>query len=204
MTKEAVQKLSNIIRDKDLEIEALKARNESIVALVTKDTEKDELKEQMAALLQERQEIIQAMTQKHQESLQYHAEVQKLTEANEALAKEKALMLEKANLVPVTAEKPRDREKAPRRRFFSVGSGADIASLDDDGDDNQNDDIGQKLAEKDKRLAEKSSELDEAMKKLRETEEMGIRFQEEIRQWKRKAESQVVHTDWNYCGVSNL
>ena len=34
MTKEAVNKLAGLIRDKDLEIEALKGRNEGLVALV--------------------------------------------------------------------------------------------------------------------------------------------------------------------------
>ena len=105
MTKEAVNKLSQLIRDKDLEITALKSRNESLVALVkrqegdaqpqTSGEHQDHhqnsssedgqqhlqhLKAQVASLGNEKQQLYEALTQKHQESLAYYKEIERLNQ----------------------------------------------------------------------------------------------------------------------------
>ncbi len=96
MTKETVKRLSKLIRDKDLEITALQDRNESLVTLVksqqnpsqgkkqeesSNDKESGEagqLKMQLSTLGKEKQQLYEALTQKHQESLAYYSEIERL------------------------------------------------------------------------------------------------------------------------------
>ncbi|XP_023224958.1 thyroid receptor-interacting protein 11-like [Centruroides sculpturatus] len=88
MTKEAVQNLCRLVRDKDLEIEALNQKNGTLLAVIQQSSDSDHTKEllkqcetlakQLGAYKADREQIINALNQKHQESLKYHAEVQKL------------------------------------------------------------------------------------------------------------------------------
>ena len=107
MTRETVNKLSQLIRDKDLEIQSLVARNESLVSLVHNkssgnDNNKDHpdnvllpettatdsnklaeeaqitLKDTINQLTKEKQDIYEALSLKHQESLNYYAEIERL------------------------------------------------------------------------------------------------------------------------------
>lgn len=77
MRSETVTKLSNIIRDKDIEIEALKSKNESLLLLAS-DSEQKAENNQIATLEKEKQDLYEALAQKHQESLTYYNEIQRL------------------------------------------------------------------------------------------------------------------------------
>ena len=98
MTKEAVKKLSQIIRDKDLEIESLTQKNETLLQVLqetggassdvasaqlgTLIQDKDNLMKQVALFQKDREQIITALNQKHQEVALYYTELQKLTAVN--------------------------------------------------------------------------------------------------------------------------
>ncbi len=93
MTKEAVKKLSQMIRDKDLEIESLSQKNDTLLQVLqqggtpgdagahlsTLMQEKENLLKQVALFQKDREQLITALNQKHQEVLLYHQELQKLT-----------------------------------------------------------------------------------------------------------------------------
>ena len=95
MTKEAVKKLSQIIRDKDLEIESLTQKNQTLLQVLqetggsTNDAagaqlgtlmqDKENLMKQVALFQKDREQIITALNQKHQELAVYYTELQKLT-----------------------------------------------------------------------------------------------------------------------------
>ena len=89
MGKEAVKKLSQIIRDKDVEIEALRQRNGTLLQVLQDGDpsgnqiavmvqEKENLSHQVVLFQSEREQIIAALSAKHQESLAYHGEIQRL------------------------------------------------------------------------------------------------------------------------------
>lgn len=89
MQKEALQRLSNIIRDKDVEIDALKQKNETLLAIFQDSSqngpqinsliqEKENFKKELALLQGERDQIGSYLNQKHQESVAYHSEIQRL------------------------------------------------------------------------------------------------------------------------------
>eukprot|EP00095_Tigriopus_kingsejongensis_P008681 maker-scaffold72_size415059-snap-gene-3.21 protein:Tk08681 transcript:maker-scaffold72_size415059-snap-gene-3.21-mRNA-1 annotation:"thyroid receptor-interacting protein 11" len=90
MTKETVNKLSELIRDKDMEIQALQERNKGLVELVQKhedppkavqaDGDNIKITEEINGLKQENQDLLAALGQKHQESLNYYAEIERLTQ----------------------------------------------------------------------------------------------------------------------------
>ena len=92
MTRETVKNLSRIIRDKDLEIESLNLKNTTLLQVLqdsagdsqvtqlsTVMQEKDNLLKQVAVFTQDREQIIAALNHKHQESVSFHGEVQRLT-----------------------------------------------------------------------------------------------------------------------------
>nr|XP_054774598.1 thyroid receptor-interacting protein 11-like [Lytechinus pictus] len=90
MQKEALQKLSRIIQDKDLEIEALKQKNTSLLEVLQTEapsnssqisgvlSESEKLQKENAVLKEERDQLVVSIHQKHQESLAYYEEVQRL------------------------------------------------------------------------------------------------------------------------------
>ncbi|XP_071963776.1 uncharacterized protein [Antedon mediterranea] len=90
MRKEALQNLSRLVQDKDLEIEALKLKNESLLqVLQTQNPEKtsdvsnlvmenSNLQKSNTVLIEERDQLVVSIHQKHQESLAYYEEVQRL------------------------------------------------------------------------------------------------------------------------------
>ena len=110
MQKEVVQNLSRIIRDKDLEIESLSQKNETLLSVLQESSsegtqinslmqDKENLSKQMLALQSEREQMIAYLNQKHQESVAYHTEVQRLTalissdnETNEKIRQEYDLL----------------------------------------------------------------------------------------------------------------
>ena len=110
MQKEAMQNLARIIRDKDMEIEALTQKNQTLLEVLqdssndgghvaTIVTERDNLRQQVQLYQTDRNQIVAALTAKHEESVAYHAEVQRLSavKASEEQARE-ALQQEYNNL----------------------------------------------------------------------------------------------------------
>ena len=89
MAKEALNKLSQLVRDRDLEIEALKMRNNDLVGLVQETSDGDNaLKSQVEQLQKEKAEMYNALTQKHQESINYYAEIERLNKVLQDMPKE--------------------------------------------------------------------------------------------------------------------
>ena len=111
MTKEAVKKLSALVRDKDMEIEALTQKNTSLLQVLQEGSqhgavlanliqERDNLHKQVRLFQSDREQLIQALNAKHSESLMYHSEIQRLTAviSTETEKKDK-LQQEYSNLV---------------------------------------------------------------------------------------------------------
>ncbi|XP_076236768.1 uncharacterized protein LOC143180717 isoform X2 [Calliopsis andreniformis] len=89
MAKQTIEGLSHLIREKDEEISTLKATLES-----TKSN--TELSNDFATMKKERDELVNLVTIKHNESLQYHGEIQRLTHLlNEQVTQIQKLMAEK-------------------------------------------------------------------------------------------------------------
>ena len=90
MQKQALQKLSRLIQDKDLEIEALKQKNNSLLQVLQSTapnnssdiskvlTDNEEMQKENKMLKEERDQLIVSIHQKHHESLTYYEEVQRL------------------------------------------------------------------------------------------------------------------------------
>ena len=117
MQKEVVQNLSRIIRDKDLEIESLKQKSDTLLSVLQDSSQdgnqinslmvdKDNLTKQLAALQTEREQMIAYLNQKHQESLAYHNEVQRLTAViNTESARNAQIAMDYEKLVPQFEDK---------------------------------------------------------------------------------------------------
>lgn len=96
MAKETIETLSQIIRQKDEEIQSLKSAT-------SLDIEKSIVEHESAltTLKSERDELVKLVQVKHTESLQYHAEIQRMTQ----LFNEQALNLQKASVERESFEK---------------------------------------------------------------------------------------------------
>jgi chromosome segregation ATPase len=90
MTRDAVKNLSRMIRDKDLEIESLNQKNQTLLQVLQESSsagsqvagltaERDNLTKQLAIWQADREQIIAALNQKHQESVSFHTELQRVT-----------------------------------------------------------------------------------------------------------------------------
>ena len=89
MHKEAMQNLSRLVRDKDMEVEALKQKNETLLQVLQDSSpggsevstlmqDKDNLMKQLTSQQNEREQMMTYLNQKHQESITYHNEIQRL------------------------------------------------------------------------------------------------------------------------------
>ncbi|XP_069698547.1 thyroid receptor-interacting protein 11 isoform X2 [Periplaneta americana] len=126
MAKETIANLSKIIKDKDMEIEALKLKSDTLVTLLQeKDklaADKDTLLEQLNRLNSERMELIRTVQIKHQESVQYHNEIQRLTDVlTQEMENSKALTHQHEELVHQYEEKQKqtlimDKELAAAKK----------------------------------------------------------------------------------------
>ncbi|KAK6181040.1 hypothetical protein SNE40_008983 [Patella caerulea] len=119
MQKAALQQLSRLIRDKDVEIEALKQKNETLLAVLQDSStdnsnnqlstlllEKETLSKQCAGLQSQNEQMIVYLNQKHQESVTYHNEVQRLSVIiSEESQKYETIKEEYARIVPQFEEK---------------------------------------------------------------------------------------------------
>ena len=216
MAKEAMGKLSQLVRERDLEVEALKMRNDDLVSLVQKadrqtDNHAESLKSEVEGLKREKGEMYAALTQKHQESLAYYAEIERLNKVLEESTRAKPptvnekVVNDNSNEIIVLKARIKDLEerlKAPnspaRRRFYSEcvddyksnggaavedGNAAELRS--------KTGECEQLLEEKQTLLREREEETLELHKRLQEAEEEAVRGGEETRMLKRKMESLV-------------
>ncbi|XP_071079460.1 thyroid receptor-interacting protein 11-like isoform X4 [Haliotis cracherodii] len=119
MQREALQNLSRLVRDREMEIEALKQKNDTLLAVLqdssqeTQGTQinsllqdKDNLSKQMMTFQAEREQMITYLNQKHQESVTYHNEIQRLTALVSTQTEQfEALNRNYTNLVPQFEDK---------------------------------------------------------------------------------------------------
>nr|CAD7429739.1 unnamed protein product [Timema monikensis] len=76
MARETITNLSTLIKEKDLELDALSQKCDTLLDL-QRSCERE--REQLARLQAEKDELVRTVHVKHQESVQYHAEIQRLT-----------------------------------------------------------------------------------------------------------------------------
>lgn len=99
MAKETIESLSNLIREKDNEIETLKINNQANVAKSN----------DLLAIQNERDELLKLVQIKHNESLQYHGEIQRLTKLlNEQATQLHNLLAEQTKLNTILKNKDSD------------------------------------------------------------------------------------------------
>ncbi|XP_053975196.1 thyroid receptor-interacting protein 11-like isoform X1 [Hylaeus volcanicus] len=99
MAKQTIESLSHLIKEKDEEINGLKAT----IDLVKNSTETSD---SFATIKNERDELVKLVTAKHNESLQYHSEIQRLTHLlNEQASQIQALASERDVSLSQLAEK---------------------------------------------------------------------------------------------------
>ncbi|XP_059162173.1 thyroid receptor-interacting protein 11-like [Physella acuta] len=92
MRREALANMARLIRDRETEIEALKQKNDTLLAVLQSSGEsqaaihlapllkdKEILSQQIANMSSEREQLIACVTQKHSECLAYHAESQRFS-----------------------------------------------------------------------------------------------------------------------------
>ncbi|XP_023727359.1 thyroid receptor-interacting protein 11 isoform X4 [Cryptotermes secundus] len=113
MAKETIANLSTIIKDKDAEIDALNKKLESFQHLHDIHSVNEEfikfreaVSEQLTRLNKERTELITTVQVKHQESVQYHNEIQRLTGVlDQEMKKLEEMKCQHANLTQQYEEK---------------------------------------------------------------------------------------------------
>lgn len=113
IAKETIENLSKIIMDKDMEIEALSRNSETLLHLHDAQSKNEEfikfreaVSEQFGRLNSERAELIRTVQVKHQESVQYHNEIQRLTGVlDQEMKKLEEMKCQHANLTQQYEEK---------------------------------------------------------------------------------------------------
>lgn len=104
MSREAIKQLSQVIRDKDVEMEALRQKSDTLIAVLQEQSadgaadqistlmrERDNLAKQISVFVDDRNQIVAALNNKHEECVAYHAEAGRLAELlmNNGTEKEK-------------------------------------------------------------------------------------------------------------------
>ncbi|CAL1534031.1 unnamed protein product [Lymnaea stagnalis] len=121
MRREALANLARLVRDRETEIDALKQKNETLLAVLQSSGEsqaathlapllkdREHLSQQVAALTSERAEFIACVTNKHSECLAYHAESQRLAaQLSETQAAYEKVSADYASLIPNFDDKTR-------------------------------------------------------------------------------------------------
>ncbi|KAK2190446.1 hypothetical protein NP493_81g01000 [Ridgeia piscesae] len=93
MSREAIKQLSQVIRDKDVEIEALRQKSDTLIAVLQEQSadgaadqistlmrERDNLTKQISVYVDDRNQIVAALNNKHEECVAYHTEAGRLAE----------------------------------------------------------------------------------------------------------------------------
>ena len=93
MSRQAIKQLSQVIRDKDVEMEALRQKSDTLIAVLqvqspdgaadqisTLMRERDNLAKQVGVYADDRNQIVAALNNKHQECVAYHGEATRLAQ----------------------------------------------------------------------------------------------------------------------------
>ena len=93
MSRQAIKQLSQVIRDKDVEMEALRQKSDTLIAVLqvqspdgaadqisTLMRERDNLAKQVGVYVDDRNQIVAALNNKHQECVAYHGEATRLAQ----------------------------------------------------------------------------------------------------------------------------
>lgn len=140
MKKEAIKKLSQLVQDRDIEIEALKEKNSTLLQVLQSSSpdaatrelsslieERDNLQRQVAAYQNDREQIISTLQVKHQESVSYYAEIERLSSFVSELTEQKErLERNLSNLTSQYEDKQKSLVKALndfsnyKQKFFEV------------------------------------------------------------------------------------
>ncbi len=181
MTKETVNKLSQLIRDKDIEISALQSKNDSLVSMVEKSSAAD-LRDRTEKLEKEKVELFEALKQKHQENVNYYEEIKRLS----GLVAGKKAVVDNSNEIIALKAKIKELERRlsarevvaalsagtslggegsasssaigsgrRRRRFYSesyFNEGEPTASVDDEDQGEETVDVQKRLLELNRKL----------------------------------------------------
>ncbi|KAL2738879.1 thyroid receptor-interacting protein 11-like isoform X2 [Vespula squamosa] len=126
MAKETIESLSNLIKEKDNEIESLKMMNDQANAANSND---------LLTIRNERDELVKLVHVKHNESIQYHGEIQRLTQLlNEQVAQVRHLLTEQNQIT--TSLKDKDTELTETRNELKILQQRleNIKDVDNNGD----------------------------------------------------------------------
>jgi chromosome segregation ATPase len=225
MAREAMNKLTQMVRDSEMEVEALKMRNDDLVSLVQKtdqsqqqkgeDNEVVTFRAEVDKLNKEKEEIYAALTQKHQESLNYYAEIERLNtvmqDQQSVVPIQNAGVTEKvvndnSNEIIVLKTKIKDLERRlniqdkvssssspSRRRAYSESLGD---SCREEGNDKKATSSGNE-AEFERQVAECEAKMEEKDSLIREAEaellDVHKRLQEKAEEMTRSCEEARAH-----------
>jgi chromosome segregation ATPase len=175
MSKEAIHQLSKMVKDKDLEIEGLKSRNESLVTLVQNISSNEVIE----ALTKEKEDLLEKM---NQESVTGKSVIDNSNEI--IILKSKISDLEKKLSFAEVKVEMQDASltlvnKDSRRRYHSE-------SLDQE--------YSQELRIQIELL---NKEKEEMLKQIQNKDELFAQTQEELRTFKRKSETIELHFNDN-------
>ena len=213
MSREAIKQLSQVIRDKDVEIEALRQKSDTLIAVLQEQSadgaadqistlmrDRDNLTKQISVYVDDRNQIVAALNNKHEECVAYHTEAGRLAEllASNSTEKDKLqheyekLMWEFENkkqaLLKAQNELVGLRQKCSEsnRMYLDLKQSGVRLDLTDDGDD---DTSGQNaghesqklmvvienqhaaICEKDEIITEKTAALQEKEQRLLECDQ---------------------------------
>ncbi|GLH12312.1 Thyroid receptor-interacting protein 11, partial [Gryllus bimaculatus] len=117
MTKETVMKLSEMIKEKDQELTEMKTQLSSLSAAAQRNDgyhqQLAQARDLTAQLVQERDQLLQTVHVKHQESLQYHAEIQRLSALlSQEMGKSQQLAAQCASLAQQQGEEKASQQEA--------------------------------------------------------------------------------------------
>ncbi|XP_014610755.1 PREDICTED: thyroid receptor-interacting protein 11-like isoform X2 [Polistes canadensis] len=125
MAKETIESLSNLIKEKDNEIESLKMNNEAN-AVDSND---------FLTLKNERDELVRLVQIKHNESIQYHGEIQRLTQLlNEQVSQARNLSIEQNKMANLLNDKDKELAEARNELKIQLERLENIQNVDDKGE----------------------------------------------------------------------
>ncbi|KAI4495969.1 hypothetical protein M0802_008184 [Mischocyttarus mexicanus] len=121
MAKETIESLSNLIKEKDNEIDSLKMN-----AVDSND---------FLTLKNERDELVKLVQIKHNESLQYHGEIQRLTQLlNEQVSQNRNLSIEQNQMANLLKDTEAELREAKKELKIQLERLENIQNVDDKGE----------------------------------------------------------------------
>ena len=202
MQKQALQNLSRLVRDKDLEIEALKQKNETLLVVLQDSSsngteistlmqDKENLVKQLKVFQDERDQMVTFVNQKHEESLKYHQEVQRLTQyINTETDKHNRTQQDYASLVPQFEDKKQALLKTQnelinyKQKYTELevkyGEMVQKVSTSDTVDIGSYNTQAQELKHSQEKLKELNESLQETEQKVTLLHQQNVEYEEEI------------------------